>query len=268
MVWVPRGVDLASREVLIDGVPAHLKPALLEWIKSRVTVYYPMTGSRIFNADVLRAYDVVARPAELYANRGRDWPGFIVRLSDDEMLDLVDWLAHDDPDSWSELTTLLEGSSSAWALGRRNGNVGLVRRVTQSVQTAADNAMSQGSAGALLGEAWSACFGRGPNPEEAYEKAIKAVEEAAAPVVSPKNLKATLGTMIRDMKAQGDWKLDLPGTAQDVPVVLMEALWTGQESRHGGNGYRVPTQSEGEAAVLSAVPLVQWFASGAVARRP
>jgi hypothetical protein len=41
----------------------------------------------------------------------------------------------------------------------------------------------------------------------------------------------------------------------------------GQESRHGGNGYRKPTQVESEAAVLLAVSLVQWFTSGVLARR-
>jgi hypothetical protein len=48
---------------------------------------------------------------------------------------------------------------------------------------------------------------------------------------------------------------------------MAEALWVGQESRHGGNGYRKPTRAEAEAAVMLAVPLVQWFTSGAVAPR-
>jgi nitrous oxide reductase accessory protein NosL len=124
------------------------------------------------------------------------------------------------------------------------------------------------SAGTILSEAWHAAFGRNPDAEEAYEKAIKAVEEAGAHVVAPSNKKSTLGTMIRDMKAQVDWKLDLPTPDADVPIKMAEALWVGQESRHGGNGYRKPTQTEAEAAVLLAVPLVQWFSSGAIARRP
>lgn len=163
---------------------------------------------------------------------------------------------------------MLTNSSSAWAVGSRNQNVGLVRRVPESVQDAATMAMRQGTPGALLAEAWAACFGRNASPEEAYEKAIKAVEEASAHVVSPRNTRATLGTIIRDMRAQADWTVDLPGTRRDVVVDMMEALWTGQESRHGGNNYRVPTQSEAETAVLVAVPLVQWFSSGTIARRP
>ncbi|WP_146243175.1 hypothetical protein [Curtobacterium sp. MCPF17_031] len=76
----------------------------------------------------------------------------------------------------------------------------------------------------------AAAYGRVPDPEEAYEKAVKAVEEAAAPVVSPKNSLTTLGTIIRDMKAQQDWAIDLPGRATDVAIPLAEALWSGQES--------------------------------------
>lgn len=270
MVWVPRGVDPATRDVLHEGVPIHLKPELMEWIKPAVSGVSAF-GDRVLNVDVFRRYDVVARPSTPYSIRAsrQDWPGFLWQLDGEEVLDLADWLVyHGTAANRDRLSNLLAEASSAWTVGVRNGHRGLERRVPEAVQAAADDAMSQGTAGSLLAEAWVACFGRAPNTEEAYEKAIKAVEESASSVVSPKNTKATLGTMIRDMKAQGDWKIDLPGTARDVPVSMMEALWTGQESRHGGNGYRIPTRPEAESAVMLAVTLVQWFVSGSVARRP
>lgn len=62
------------------------------------------------------------------------------------------------------------------------------------------------------------------------------------------------------MKSQKDWALDLPASDADVPIKMAEALWYGQEGRNGGNGYRKPTQAEAEAAVMLAVPLVQWLA--------
>lgn len=110
-----------------------------------------------------------------------------------------------------------------------------------------------------------------PNPEEAYEKAIKSVEEAGAHVVSPENTGTTLGTMCRDVETQRSWRLPLDEIARnpsnDAAVKMARALWSGQESRHGGNGYRKPTMEEAEAAVLLAVPLVQWSTSGVLARR-
>lgn len=142
----------------------------------------------------------------------------------------------------------------------------------EGVEIAAIEIISRsGSAGSLLAEAWQACFGIDPDPEDAYEKAIKAVEEAGVHLVSPKNVKATLGTMCSDMDNQGDWRLPLGEVAKypsnDAARKMARALWSGQESRHGGNEYRKPTQEEAEAAVLLAVPLVQWFTSGVLARR-
>lgn len=270
-VWIPRRAVRADRGVLYDGIPAHMREKLFEWIEPLVTRMDGYYGA-VLNKTILSDYDVVYRATPPYARRASGnaiWPDFIGQLEAEELLDFVDWLvSRVSEDRRETVASLLTSASSAWNVGRRDGYYGLVRRVPEAVQAAADQAMSQGSAGGLLSEAWSACYSRSPNTEEAYEKAIKAVEEAACAAVSPKNLKATLGTMIRDMNAQGDWKLDLPGKAQEVPVSMMEALWTGQESRHGGNGYRVPTQSEAEAAVLLAVPLVQWFTSGAISRRP
>ena len=62
-----------------------------------------------------------------------------------------------------------------------------------------------GFAGDLLHEAWKAVYGRLPDPEEAYEKAITAVEQAGAPVVIPNNSNATLGSMISALRDQKDW---------------------------------------------------------------
>jgi hypothetical protein len=194
-------------------------------------------------------------------------------LDDQQIIQLMDWVIYNSATSGyrskSEgLETILRSGGSRWKVGLRLGIPGLEERVSQGVQDAAESVVARsGQAGVLLSEEWHAAFGVNPNPEEAYEKAIKAVEEAGASVVAPKSSKGTLGTMVRDMKAQKDWRLDLPTPDADAPVKMAEALWVGQESRHGGNGYRKPTQAEAEAAVLLAVPLVQWFSSGGLTRR-
>ena len=61
---------------------------------------------------------------------------------------------------------------------------------------------------------------------------------------------------------------DVEGELAEVPG-MMRALWAGQTDRHGGDSdpALVITQEVAETAVLLAVPLVQWFTSGAVARR-
>lgn len=207
-------------------------------------------------------------------------------MEEEEFLDFLDYLVarvgiqnaelaaagiaeEDIRDPLVELELILSDGGSEWRVGSRDGFAALEKRVPEGVAVAAAEAITAtGTAGALLAEAWHSAFGRSPDTEEAYEKSIKAVEEAGAHIVAPNNKRATLGSMVRDMKAQKDWKLDLPTPDADVPVKMAEALWIGQESRHGGNGYRKPTQAEAEAAVLLAVPLVQWFSSGGLAHRP
>jgi hypothetical protein len=247
-----------------------MKAALLEFLKPHMTRESSVTASWFFRGEVLMQYDLVARLTPPYVDRvgSSSWPGFVETLSDDELLDLADWVTYrNNRGVANNLENLLEAAGSAWTIGQRNGHAGLVRRMPESVQVAVEATLRQGSAGGILSEAWAAAYGRVPDPEEAYEKAIKAVEEVAAGIVSPNNSRATLGTIVRDMKAQKDWTIDLPGDAASVIVQMAEALWTGQESRHGGNGYRRPTQSEAETAVTLAVALLQLFVAGSVGRR-
>lgn len=275
MSWTPLGVAPAAHRSLVDGVPSWMRSSLRSWFVDAFPLYDYRGSHTDAGVNRLRRFDLAYRQkpiADLLKPNGA--ARTFDSLNESVVLALIDWVIMDTnsgrpAENHTRLDEILRDGGSKWKVGVRNGVPGLEARVPQGVQDSAEAIMSsEGSAGTLLSEAWHAAFGVSPDTEEAYEKAIKAVEEAGASVVSPKNGKATLGTMIRDMKAQDDWKLDLPTTDADVPVKMAEALWVGQESRHGGNGYRKPTQAEAEAAVLLAVPLVQWFAAGALARRP
>lgn len=229
------------------------------------------------DAELLQEYETATRQQESWLPKLNQLgvSGLCTAMGPEDLLDFVDFLVFHTQRLGSagdgcrtRLEVLLKDAGSAWMVGERDGHAALEKRVPEGVADAVDDTVSRaGEAGSLLAEAWRAVFGRSPDTEDAYEKAIKAVEEAGAHVVSPKNRRATLGTMISDMKAQKTWSLDLPTTGSGVPVEMAEALWVGQGSRHGGNGYRKPTQAEAEAAVMLAVPLVQWFTSGAFQRR-
>ncbi|MBO3664046.1 hypothetical protein [Microbacterium stercoris] len=281
MAWHRRGADPEELAALHPGVPTWLRRFLLAWVE--VVAYegsdYPYGTGRKPNALLLAEYETSIRRSVSLVNEfqagGAD--RLLIEMGEAEFLDFVDFLIYkveeqasgDSRRALAKLETILADAGSEWRVGSRAGFASLEKRVPEGVVEAAESTITgSGSAGALLSESWHAAFGRNPDTEEAYEKAIKAVEEAGAHVVTPNNKKATLGSMIRDMKAQKDWKLDLPTPDADVPLKMAEALWVGQESRHGGNGYRKPTQAEAEAAVLLAVPLVQWFTSGALQRRP
>lgn len=275
--WHKRGADPAELKALHPGVPSWMRRKVLDWAHAvSLSRVYDDWGKLNPDIAVVEEYETaVRRPSSLVGLFRRDGAkGLFEAMEEEEFLDFIDFLVYRTglDDGGAELLQLLEDvlseGGSEWRVGTRGGFASLEKRVPEGVALAAEAAIADsGDAGELLAEAWHAAFGKSPDAEEAYEKAIKAVEEAGHDKVSPKNGRTSLGTMVRDMKAQGDWKLDLPASDADVPVKMAEALWSGQESRHGGNGYRKPTQAEAEAAVLLAVPLVQWLSSGALTRR-
>jgi hypothetical protein len=110
-----------------------------------------------------------------------------------------------------------------------------------------------------------------PDPSKAYAEAIKAVEAAAHALVEPNNGKATLGTMIGQLRAnvhRFSLVIGKDGGRDAEPLIgCMSVLWEGQTSRHGSSvATRVETLDEATAAVHLAVMLVLWFTSGAVRR--
>ncbi|MFD9565098.1 hypothetical protein [Streptomyces sp. NPDC059994] len=174
------------------------------------------------------------------------------------------------------LQELLDDAQSIYTI-RIDGRA-LVHRVdptlAASVEAAAQAAAQpdRGSASQHLRLAHNAAYALHPDAVRAYSEAIKAVEAAAQATLQPNNTRATLGTMLGEWR-QIEHKLRsaLPGKtgAEGLETArsMMELLWTGQSSRHGG---RAPTPEEtteqARMAVDLATSLVRWFSSGAVSR--
>lgn len=171
------------------------------------------------------------------------------------------------------LEALLTRSNSAWTVGTRSGSPGLVHRVPVGVQKAADSVMGRAQrAGVRLAKAWEALYGLNPDASVAYGAAIKAIEDAAVPVVSPTNTRASLGTVIRDMESQKNWTLPMlkpaDGESGKTIIEMMKIVWVGQHDRHGGQPSAPGDVSLQEAtvAVSMAVTLVNLFHSGVIQR--
>jgi hypothetical protein len=179
------------------------------------------------------------------------------------------------------LEELLLDSGSAYRVTRLGD--GLERRVDptvtrgfeESVRTASNNANS-GSAAGYLRQAWEEVYCLHPNPPQAYSYAIKAVESAAQSTVQPNHAKATLGTMVPEMRqAAHRFTCVVPApdgasrSGAEPYAALMDQLWNGQTSRHGSQvAARTETQEEAEAGVHVAILLVYMFSSGAIVRLP
>lgn len=283
VTWTPLGSDPLVPPSLVDGIPGWMRRSVQKWVERRVHTYEKGRMARK-NLWLVREFDQMARPqyplGEVFEDRGFEHMELLLDDDHDLYIKFLDFLVYSlSSDYGGETATealdeILLRSGSKWRVGTRGDHAGLEERVPVGVQDAADAAMaSPGHAGSLLSEAWHAAFGVSPDFEKAYAKSIKAVEAASIPVVSPNHGGATLGTVIGQMRADADWKLEMTRkhgthTIQQVILGNMQALWTGQNDRHAGQpGYTPSTQAEAEAAVLLAVPLVHWFSSGAIARR-
>lgn len=132
-------------------------------------------------------------------------------------------------------------------------------------------AAAEGSAGDHLAAAWAATYSKNRNPTHAHGEMIRAVESAARPVVTPKNHKATLGTLIGQLKAQGSlYKTTGSSAANDgvaATLAMMEVLWQQQTDRHGANPTTPATQGRVEFLMPIAAALVHAFDTGAVHRK-
>ena len=140
------------------------------------------------------------------------------------------------------------------------------------MQQMVDNAMDSSSGyGQQLSEAWHYMFGREPNYSAAYAAAIKAVESIALPMVEPNNKDSTLSKAARVMRDQR-WEFQIEAREENnvpggVIQLLMSGLMNSQPDRHGGPDSGVVSKEKAQAAVYSAVFLIQCFKAGLV-RRP
>lgn len=275
------GMTPEDQAALVDGVQPWMRTDIGSWLVKALTISSGSSSKK--DMDLVRDYDRRARSVDPLARYlGLGTTTLENHLYNDQtlyirFLDFLVWSKSQQLDAnlafLTQLDDALEAGGSRWKIGTRRGVPGLEQRVPEGVQQAAEAAMqAPGHAGTLLSEAWHAAFGVDPDFEKAYSKAVKAVEAAVIPVVSPKNASATLGTVLGQMRSDSDWGLDLTKehtthTSAHVVLGMAQALWTGQADRHAGNTYTPSTQAEAEAAVFLAVPLIQWFSSGAVARR-
>jgi hypothetical protein len=115
-------------------------------------------------------------------------------------------------------------------------------------------------------------FGRSPKPSSAYSNSIKAIEAAAWPTVTPRDNKATLGTMLGELRSNSNsWQTSIndKGANQGVTAVkdIMQHIWDGQTDRHGTANPVAPSQEAAEQAVLYAVVVCNFFNRKLVSKR-
>lgn len=201
----------------------------------------------------------------------------------DLLLELIDFQLHrvsaDEPyyqDDAAALDAILAEGGSAWTVAESDGAYALERRLGAVTAAAASGVMAVADRPSdHLKIAWTKAFGRSPDPSTSYLEAVKAVEAAVKPVISPNDEQATLGRMIGQMRAEVARYATVFDherfSASEGVLAMMEVLWKSQHDRHGTDNEDTPIhvdQPAAEAAVHLAVTLVEWFRSEAVLRGP
>jgi hypothetical protein len=118
---------------------------------------------------------------------------------------------------------------------------------------------------------------RNPRPSEAYSEAVKAVEAAAIPVVTPYDQKAPLGKIIGEMRSSpGRYSTAFADAADlgrttitpvEAVIATLDLLWKNHTDRHGVPGPIKPvTPEKAENAAYLALLLARLFTTGGARR--
>jgi len=205
VAWQPLSVRVGTREPdgPYEGVPAHLRGVLRSWLN------YVFSGIAD-SGDMLMLENVIMR-VRAPVTDDRDWRELSENLLDacsrDEQLylDVLDACLHFMPNwnasSADSLRVHLAQGGSVWTVSPDNKS--LQRAVEPQVQAAFELATSPADAASdELAEAWGKAYGRSPDPSDAWDHSIKAVEASLRSIVCPNDTNATLGRIIGILNSQ------------------------------------------------------------------
>lgn len=260
------------------GLPAYLLQPVLRWAVTQLTQQSFTSTGWSPDAQALSALQVALRLEPVL-----DWSGggdtameslFQRMQTDSEFaLDVLDYLIQDA--EWpavQEIERVLVLGGSEWEVARTASNrPHLAKRVVGPVGDVVDEVRNHSErAHHHLSAAWEKLVGRNPDPSAAYKEAIRAVEAAAKPVVTPDDSEATLGKIVRALRDKPEkWTVVLDGASVEQVARMGEMIWKGQLDRHGTDDPEAPlnvSQDEADAAVHIAISLTRLFASGGVTR--
>ena len=249
--------------VLRKGVPPALLPSLLDWVGDH---YMGWRDAHIDSVRRLERRLDRTLPLNAYELNAefRDSPTLLLDAID------VALMTSADSDEAAMLSEMLDEARSEYTVGiDDNGNNELQFCQPPELTTIAEAAMGgSGSASRHLRQAHSNAFGREPEPTAACDEAVRAIEAAAAAVVTPKDRLPTLGKMIAAMRdAPHKWTTD-SNASNDINAVIamMDLVWKGYR-RHGDP--EQPAEATVQAAQLlaqTASLLVHWFQSERIHR--
>lgn len=269
MSHVPFSVRRGKREVLThqDGVPLHLKSALVGWVQRFTLDAYGGVNSEALLTLISRLQwpiherDVTQRFVKVHA---------LIESDDECFLDALDLLCtRATAGQRRALDEILENGLSRYRV-RRIEPYGLEERLGDETRSSLALAASvDDDAAEHIKQAWVEAYGRDTDATRAWHSAIKAVESLLKPIVEPKNSLATLGSMKSALRGKPEkWtfaltKQDGDNSAQ-LFIQVLEIIGY-EPGRHGTDPDRA-TIEQARVVVLQAVTIVEWLRAGALKR--
>ena len=238
-------------------VERHLKDRLWDWCRSYI-VRKAGRYSYVLNSHGHRMC-VALRLTERSDSDLRDFTS----RNPNALLNMADWLLRTDESRDYEhprvkrLEQMLDEGGSAWRVAPDGKS--LIERTLDAEHAAVELAAQGDDQIAVdINAAWNAAWRREePSAVEAYTAAVKAIEGALAPIVTPDDPKPSLGKIIpalRDKPEKWDTRFRGVETVEALTAMLDE-VWRSQH-RHGGGAGVSNTLDEARDAVSIAVAVV------------
>ncbi|MFD5276828.1 hypothetical protein ACFWIX_04625 [Pseudarthrobacter sp. NPDC058362] len=285
MVFVPFDAtedEIVALSVIREALPPEMEAPLRSWIGGRLrrqsSVY---TGTDYANLSLVHNVQTALRinlgaPADGLMELDRAI-GAIYAKGVPVIMRVADFLlsctnpSHE-PEVIAALARTLDWSHCKYKVDMSGPTARLSARLPEGVQEVAQAAIdSSQDAGPLLFKAWQYAFGLTPQPAEAMDFAVKAVELVVTPVVCPNHPKPSLGNAVAYVRDQGNWTHNLRVDSDKAPPNttihhMLQTLWSGQHYRHVDQNAVPPTLEQAQAHVQLAALLVGWFSCGVVTR--
>ena len=274
--WMPLSVrrNQQSEFSLVDNVPQFMRHGIKGWIQQAINGDNRLVAQMALDLRIDELSDNLDNPYAADAviaciQRSGPWDMYDESLA----LDVIDWLLDHGCGHAQSLEHILKSAGHVLRVSPDGSR--LVERIEPTLWdeyeqvTRLDDQASQ-----YMQEAWALAFGRNPNVGDAWSKAIKAIETLLKPIVSPKNNKATIGSMTSELRQAPDkWECKLPdreykanGETNVKPgiEVFIDALATigYQPDRHGSDQPQDVDEATARSVLFLATTVVGWLRDG------
>lgn len=268
--WQPLSVRQGQRpaSALAEGIPEYMQAPIQYWLEG-VCGYRSNQGMKegLMLQIALRAQTTLRRVDADSVGTMHNLIRSVLRNPEDglDILDATLALTSGHADS---LKQVLTDGNAAWTVAKSGKS--LERRVDAATTESFMAATSPiDAASTELEEAWSEAYGRQPDASDAWNHAIKAVETVLVPIVAKNNPKATLGTVLAEIKANPNkLSFHLSSSSQTVTNIqtieaMLRLIWPNPD-RHGGAAgtSRAPSLQEAQSVLQIAIAVVYFVRLG------